>query len=286
MTHKLSNIIAILVIATLLVQFIQSASPEKSYLLQANFKEGDSETIIYKLESSADIRVPSFPEHPVIPLYSRLEQVIEQKILGITGTGISRLERTYSSSKYYIGKKSSSAKTDSLDGKKIIIEPDGSITPTKSIEPKIQEFISINEHRFYPILPKSEIQLQSEWTVPSKTVTAIFNFSNQKKGISMHGCTEIGINARFINGSLKCTLKQIKKDIAVIEMVLALKGDENGSNLDTALKGMALFDMAKGRFTTVELSGDLNLEDNLPCAKGGKDKVIGKGTINIAYEFK
>ena len=69
-------------------------------------------------------------------------------------------------------------------------------------------------------------------------------------------------------------------------MIVTLKGEDNGLNIATTLKGTALFDIAKARFSTIELSGDLNLEGNQPCAQSGEDKVIGKGKINIFYEFK
>ncbi|MFH0888631.1 MAG: hypothetical protein V1871_05420 [Planctomycetota bacterium] len=292
--HRLPKITAGLIIVILFSHLIESApapsNTAKSYLLKPNIKEGDNEIINYKLEASANIEVPAMAEHPVIPLYSRLEQEIEQKILSITATKISRMERTYHSSKYYTNKKSKTPKTDSLDGKKIIIEPDGTITPTDLIPLKIKEFISINEHRFSLILPKEEIRPQAEWTIPSEIVVSLFNFSNNKKRSTIHGCTEVGINAHFTGGSLQCLLKKVQstglQEIAVIEMIVVLKGEDNGLNIDTTLKGTAFFDIAKARFSTIELSGDLNLEGDQPCAQSGEDRVIGKGKINIFYEFK
>ncbi|MDI6788301.1 MAG: hypothetical protein QME51_08010, partial [Planctomycetota bacterium] len=222
-------------LALTLANILHATPPPKSYTLSASFKEGDKEIIRYKLEASARAETSSIPGHPPILLYSRLEQEIEQKILKLTDGEISRLERTYRSSKYYISKSSQQGKQEPLDGKKIVIESDGTITPANSasfILDEIKKFLSVNEHRFALILPVKEVKVKSEWEVPKEVVTRIFNFSNHKKRSEIHGCTEVGINATFNNGSLKCILKEVKpmggQESAVIEMTLSLQGDDNG----------------------------------------------------------
>lgn len=279
------------------LNYLESAPPVqtgKSYKLQSTLKEGDKEVIIYKLDASADAQIPSMPKHSLINLYSRLEQEIEQKISKINDNQIIRLERTYRSSKYYINKSSQTPKPEPLEGKKMIIESDGTITPTPAtnqIPQEIKQFLSIDEHRFALILPTEEIQVKSEWEVSQETVIRIFNFSNHKKRTTSHGCSEVGINARFSAGSLKCLLKEVKQvggqESAVIEMTLNLKGEDNGLGIDANLKGTAFFAIKKSRFSKVKLSGEITLDGNQPCTKTAKeDRVTGKGKLKISYEFK
>lgn len=255
-------------------------------------KEGDKEVIIYKLEANANVEVPSIPKHPAMPLYSKLQQEIEQKIVKITDDQITRLERNYRSSKYYISKSSQTPKNEPLDSKKMVIESDGTITsvgqgPANQITDSIKAFISIDEHRFTPILPAEEVQTKSEWEVPSESVPRMFNFSNHKRRTVSHGCTEVGINAKFSSGSLKCLLKEVKSDSAVIELNGTLKGEDNGMNIEATFKGTARFAIKKGRFTKVELAGDITLDGNQPCTKGNaQGQTTGKGKITISYEFK
>ena len=267
---------------------LESAPAAKSYVLKYIVKEKDVETINIKLDASANVEVPSWPKHPVMPLYSRLEQQIEQKILKISDSQINRIERTYKSSKYFISKSSQTPKAEPLDGKKMVIELDGTITPTTPISPEMMSLISIDEHRFGLILPTEEVQVKSEWEVPCETVVRVFNFSNYKKRVLSHGCTEVGINAKFSEGTMKCLLKDIKSDNAIIEMTVTLKGTDNGMNLDTTLKGTGTFAMKKGRFTKIELVGDMSLEGMQPCTVKVKpsDMAYGKGKLSIAYEFK
>ena len=278
--------------ATASLTWLESADSPKAYALKYLIKEGDKEVIIYKLEANANVGVPSIPKHPAIPLYSKLQQEIEQKIVKITDGQITRLERNYRSSKYYISKSSQNAKTEPLDGKKIVIESDGTITPVgqgpaSQITDSIKAFISIDEHRFALILPQEEIQTKSEWEVPSESVPRIFNFSNHKRRTISHGCTEVGINARFSSGALKCLLKEVKSDSAVIELNGTLKGEDNGMNIEVTLKGTAVFAIKKGRFTKVELTGDITLDGNQPCTKGSaQGQATGNGKITLSYELK
>lgn len=279
-------------LATISLTWLESADQPKSYTLKYLMKEGDKEVVIYKLEANANVGVPSMPNHPGILLYSKLQQEIEQKILKITDDQITRLERNYRSSKYFVSKSSQTPKQEPLDSKKVIIESDGTITPvgqgpTNQITDSIKSFISIDEHRFTPILPSEEVQAKSEWEVPSDSVPRIFNFSSHKRRTVSHGCTEVGINARFSSGSFKCLLKEVKSDSAVIELNGTLKGDDNGMNIEATLKGTALFAIKKGRFTKVDLNGDIVLDGNQPCTKGNTmGQATGKGKITISYEFK
>ncbi|MBI5778336.1 MAG: hypothetical protein HZA49_02650 [Planctomycetes bacterium] len=278
--------------AAISLTWLESADNPKSYSLKYLMKEGDKEVIIYKLEATANVKVPSMPTHPGMPLYSKLQQEIEQKILKITDGQVTRLERNYRSSKYFVSKSSQTPKAEPLDTKKIIIDSDGTITPvgqgpTNQITDSIKAFISIDEHRFAPILPAEEVQAKSEWEVPSESVPRIFNFSNHKRRTVSHGCTEVCINARFNSGSLKCLLKEVKSDNAVIELNGTLKGEDNGMNLEATIKGTATFAIKKGRFTKVEISGDITLDGNQPCTKGNTmGQATGEGKINISYEFK
>jgi hypothetical protein len=263
----------------------------RAYLLQSQpLKAGDKETIIYKLEASAIIEIPSMPNHPAIPLYSRLEQEIEQKILKLSEGHINRLERHYCSSKYYLSKSSKTPKPEPLDGKRFIIEEDGTITPTDAIPLEIQQFISMDEHRFSLILPSEEVRLKSEWALASDVIKRVFNFSNHKKRSVVHGCTEIGINARFSDGSGTAVLKEVKtttgQESAVIEMTVNLKGDDNGLGIDANLKGPCIFALKKGRFTKVELAGEMLLDGEQPCTSGVQGRVTGRGKIALTYEFK
>jgi len=295
MNKKLLFGLILLVIAlsaTISLTWLESADQPKSYTLKYLTKEGDKEVIIYKLEANANVGVPSMPNHPGILLYSKLQQEIEQKILKITDDQVTRLERNYRSSKYYVSKSSQTPKQEPLDTKKVVIESDGTITPVGQgpagqITDSIKAFISIDEHRFAPILPSEEVQAKSEWEVSSESVPRIFNFSNHKRRTVSHGCTEVGINARFSSGSLKCLLKEVKSDSAVIELNGTLKGDDNGLNIDATLKGTAVFAIKKGRFTKVDLTGDIVLDGNQPCTKGNtQGQTAGKGKITISYEFK
>lgn len=285
-------LLAIALPATIPLTWLESADSPKSYILKYLMKEGDKEIIIYKLEANASVEVPSISNHPGIRLYSKLQQEIEQEIVKITNEQITRLERNYLSSKYYISKLSQTPKAEPLDGKKIVIESDGTITsvgqgPASQITDSIKSFISIDEHRFALILPPKEVQTKSEWVVSSESVPRIFNFSNHKKRTISHGCTEVGINARFNSGSLKCLLKEVKSDSAVIELNGTLKGEDNGLNIEATLKGTAQFAIKKGRFTKVELTGDIVLDGNQPCSNGNaQGQTTGKGKINISYEFK
>jgi hypothetical protein len=285
-------LVTIGLLASMSLTWLESADSPKSYALKYLMKEGDKEVIIYKLEANANVEVPSMPKHPLMPLYSKLQQEIEQKILKITDGQITRLERNYRSSKYYISKSSQTPKNEPLDSKKIVIESDGTITSvgqgqTSQISETIKSFISIDEHRFALILPSEEVQTKSEWEVSSESVTRIFNFSNHKKRTMSHGCTEVGINAKFSSGSLKCLLKEVKFDSAVIELNGTLKGEDNGLNIEATLKGTAVFAIKKGRFTKVELTGDIALDGNQPCTKGNaQGQTTGKGKITISYEFK
>lgn len=284
--------LVIILVAAASLTWLESADSPKSYTLKYLAKEGDKEVIIYKLEASANVEVPSVPKHPAMPLYSKLQQEIEQKIVKITDEQITRLERNYRSSKYYISKSSQNAKTEPLDGKKIVIESDGTITPvgqgpTSQITDSIKSSISIDEHRFALILPQEDVQAKSEWEVPAESVTRIFNFSNHKRRTTSHGCTEVGINAHFSSGSLKCLLKEVKSDSAVIELNGSLKGDDNGMSIEAIIKGIAVFAIKKGRFNKIELTGDITLDGNQPCTKGSaQGQTTGKGKINISYEFK
>lgn len=283
-----------LLLATGVIMVLESAPTSqapKSYLLKNTLKENDKEVIVYKLEAGADVSTPNYPKHPIISMYSKLEQEIEQKILKITDSQITRLERTYRSSKYYISKSSKSPKPEPLNGKKVVIESDGTITPTTQIAEEIMGFMSTDEHRFTLILPAEEVQIKSEWDVSSDVVTRIFNFANHKKRTVSHGCTEVGINARFTGGSAKCTLKEVKavggQESAVIEMTVDLKGQDNGLGLEATLKGTAIFGIKKEKFSKIELSGDITLDGKQPCTKiATEDKVTGKGKLKIAYEFK
>jgi len=295
MTRKLLLGLALVVVVGMLaatsLTWLESAEPPKSYTLKHLMKEGDKEIIIYKLEANANAEVPSMLNHPAMPLYSKLQQEIEQKIVKITDGQITRLERNYRSSKYYISKSSQNAKTEPLDSKKIVIESDGTITPVgqgpaSQITDSIRSFISIDEHRFALILPSEDVQTKSEWEVPSESVSRIFNFSNHKRRTVSHGCTDVGINARFSSGSLKCLLKEVKSDSAVIELTGSLKGEDNGMSIETTFKGTAVFAIKKGRFTKVELNGDIALDGNQPCTKGTQAQTTGKGKITISYEFK
>ena len=276
---------------TISLTWLESADQPKSYTLKYLMKEGDKEVIIYKLEANANVEVPSQKGHPAMPLYSKLQQEIEQKIVKITDEQITRLERNYRSSKYYISKSSQTPKNEPLDSKKIVIESDGTITTvggaTSQITDSIKSFISIDEHRFALILPSEEVQTKSEWEIPSESVIRIFNFSNHKRRTVSHGCTEVGINAKFSSGSLKCLLKEVKSDSAVIELDGTLKGEDNGMNIEATFKGTARFAIKKGRFTKVELAGDITLDGNQPCTKGNSQgQTTGKGKITISYEFK
>ncbi|MEW6025751.1 MAG: hypothetical protein AB1599_00445 [Planctomycetota bacterium] len=279
-------------ITALSLTYLESADQSKSYTLKYIMKEGDKELIIYKLEANANVEVPSMPRHPAMPLYSKLQQEIEQKILKMSEGQITRLERNYRSSKYFVSKSSQTPKPEPLDAKKVVIESDGTITalgqaPANQITDSIKSLISIDEHRFALILPAEEIQVKSEWEATSDSVVRIFNFSNHKKRTMSHGCTEVGINARFSSGSLKCRLKEVKSDSAIIELDGTLKGEDNGMNIEAALKGTAIFAIKKGRFTKVELTGDIMLDGNQPCTKGNvMGQATGKGKITISYEFK
>ncbi|MEK7309341.1 MAG: hypothetical protein AAB038_00810 [Planctomycetota bacterium] len=294
MNQKLGLALVVVVglLAAMSLTWLESADPPKSYTLKYLMKEGDKEVIIYKLEANANVEVPSMPKHPLMSLYSKLQQEIEQKIVKITDGQITRLERNYRSSKYYISKSSQTPKQEPLDSKKIVIESDGTITtvgqgPASQITESIKSFISIDEHRFALILPSEEVQAKSEWEAPSESVPRIFNFSNHKRRTVSHGCTEVGINARFSSGSLKCLLKEVKSDSAVIELNGTLKGEDNGMNIEATFKGTAVFAIKKGRFTKVELAGDIVLDGNQPCTKGNtQGQATGKGKITISYEFK
>lgn len=280
--------IVLLLIIGLSLTRIESAPAPKSYTLKYNIKEGDRETIIYKLEASANVEVPSQGnKHPGIILYSRLEQEIDQKILKISDSQIARIERTYRSSKYFVSKTSQTPKAEPLDGRKITIESDGTITTTSPVSPEIKSLISINEHRFGLILPVDDVQIKSEWDVPGETVVKLFNFSNYKKRSTTHGCTDVGINAKFSEGTLKCLLKDVKYDNALIEMNVTLKGDDNGMTLDATLKGRGTFAIKKGKFTKIELTGEMTLEGMQPCQQPNmRDKATGTGKLSITYEFK
>src|SRR3989339_1134650 len=171
---------------TVSLTWLESSDQPKSYNLKYIIKEGDKEIISYKLEATANVVVPSIPKHPAMPLYSKLQQEIEQKIVKITDEKISRLERNYRSSKYYISKSSQTPKNDPLNEKKIVIESDGTITPvgqgpTSQIPDAIKPLISIDEHMFAPILPSEEVQAKSEWEEPSESAVPLFNFSNHKR---------------------------------------------------------------------------------------------------------
>jgi hypothetical protein len=285
-------LLAIILAVAVSLPHSEPAAPPKTYALKSLIKEGDKELIIYKLEANALISTPGLPKHPVMPMYSKLQQEIEQKMLKMDGGEIVRLERHYRASKYYISKSSQTPKAESLDGKKIIIESDGTITPVgqASIDKIIDQarpFISVSEHQFALILPAEEIPLKAEWEIPAETVARVFNFSSQKKRAVTHGCTEVGINARFSGGSLKCLLKEIKADTAVIELKGELKGEDNGLKIEAALKGAAWFAIKKGRFTKLELAGDIALDGSQPCIQvSAQGQVVGKGKITIAYEFK
>ena len=285
-------LLTVILVTAVSLPWLESADSPKSYALIYTVKEGDKEVIIYKLEANSNVGIPSMANHPALILYSKLQQEIEQKILKITDGQITRLERNYRSSKYYISKSSQTAKSEPLDSKKIVIESDGTITPvgqgpTNQIPEAIKPFISIDEHYFALILPSEEVQAKSEWDVSSESMVRIFNFSNHKKRTMTHGCTEVGINARFNSGSLKCLLKEVKSDSAVIELNGALKGEDNGMAIETTFKGTAVFAIKKGRFTKVELAGDIVMDGNQPCTKGNaQGQATGKGKINISYEFK
>lgn len=295
MNRKIGACLIIVVFILLGVTSLPRSEPagqSKVYSLKHIFKEGDREIIIYKLEASALIKTPGLPRHPVMPMYSKLNQEIENKVLEAIEGEITRIERTYRSSKYYTSKSAKTPRADLLDGKKIIIESNGTITPVglapaDKIIDEVRRLLSIREHQFSVILPRENIPIKAEWNIPSETVASIFNFSNQKKRTVTHGCTEVGINVHFTGGALKCMLKEIKADVAVIELKCALQGEDNGLILESSLKGIAWFSMKKNRFTRIELSGDIVLDGSQPCTQGSaQGKVVGNGKMVMSYEFR
>lgn len=278
--------------------------PNKTYALKpAAFKSGDKEKLIFKFEAIADAKVPTMPTHPAMPMYSKMEREIEQKITELDGEDITKIERTYKSSKVFLSRTSTQGKQDMLEGKTAIIDQTGDVNfknlpkDIKKIDAdaleEVKKSITMSENNFRMILPRSDVKIKEQWEVDSGNVIGIFNFANPRKRPVHHGCTEVGINSKFTSGNLTCTLKEIKKvkpatdDCAVIELAGSLKGNDGGLNIDIAITGTAVFNLKKAKFLKVECDGTIKMTGDQPCTKTaavGGTEVSGK--LKFAVEFK
>lgn len=281
--------------------------PNKTFALKpAPVKTGDKERIIFKMEASAAAKFPTMPNHVATGLYSKMERDMEQKFVDVdSDTGeIIKIERTYKSSKVFLSKTSSAGKADVFDQKTLYLDNMNEIqlkNPPKEKDPKkanpitdeMKQVMSIDENNFRLILPPDEVKTGDKWEVNQASALRLFNFANSRKRPVHHGCTEIGINSKFTQASLTCTLKEIKKvkpakdNCAVIELAGNLKGNDNGLNIDISFAGTAVFDLKKAKFLKAEGKGTLSMKGSQPCTKtAAQGDVDGTGELKFSVEFK
>lgn len=281
--------------------------PNKTYALKpAPIKTGDKERIIFKMEASATAKFPTMPTHVATGLYSKMERDMEQKFADVdSDTGeVVKIERTYKSSKVFLSKTSSEGKADVFDQKVFYLDNMNDVqlkNPPKEKDPKkadpitdeMKQVMSIDENNFRLILPSSEVKIGEKWEVNQTSALRLFNFANPRKRPVHHGCTEIGINAKFTQASLTCTLKEIKKvkpatdDCAVIELAGNLKGNDSGLNIDIPFTGTAVFNLKKAKFFKAEGKGTISMKGNQPCTKtAAQGETECTGELKFSVEFK
>ena len=267
------------------------AAPKK-ILLKSTLVENKPETIFYELEAEAEVTIPVHHKHSSMKLYSKLQREIKQKVLKFEKNNIIKVEREYISSKIVRQKRRPRPRRDLFDKKKIIIETTGErIEITGAISDHLKSTVSPNENNYRLILPGKLMAVGEEWSVPSEDVLKIFNFASSKRRMVIHGCTEVGLKARFDGGKMTCALAEIEKtdegDYGVIKMEGVLEGEDNDLEVRITFTGVALFDIKIKRLTRVEIKGDIKLGGQQPCLLPGEtSEVVGEGKIIFKSEFK
>lgn len=287
------------------IVFAATSPQPKSVKFQPVWKKGDKQSILYRLEATASASMPLMPNHMPVTLYSKIEREMEQKILDVKDNRPAKLERLYLSSKYYISKESVKPKEDGLHNKTLLIENTGGITatgwvkkptepnpPKPDVPPAMKETISIDECNFGLFLPDKEVKVGDEWQVTEEKTLRVFNFANPRKRATIHGCTEIGINAKFTSGKFTCKLSEVKtekgEEYAIIIVTGTLAGNDSGINLEIALSGKATYFTKKNKFQKLEFEGTVKGEGDQPCSVkiAVSSKTIVEGSLKLNVEFK